>query len=454
MKALPHVSARPCWDSMDKQICKQLIPTMINFITLPLTGAIDNIFIGTLANPLANAGQLAADQVFMTSGVFTEALPAATRPFVAQAHARGNTSEVQLTSGAAMSVSLATGSLVSLLLARGSEFWLLALGSKAALQFSAPYLAYRLPGVIPAIMSAVGFSTLQGVKDSVTPMKISVASLALNALLNYLLMFPAGLGIVGAAIATAASQIVAGIVYAFILLRRKLIYWSAVFSLPSREMLSKFAPAVGALLLSAIARQSVFASITKVVQGLDSTGVAAAAHSITLTFWQLGGILLYAMQNVATTLMAGELGAKESTPESARATAKRLLAWGSLLGFAMAAMQIIGLPFLQVFHPIKDVQIAARVPSIIGAVLQVINGFLFVGEGIMLASGGVGLLAIGRVIAAVGTILALGVVPRTLVGVWSCFWVYIFGRLSTFVWFWFANSPVQKGQNRQPKPAL
>ena len=35
----------------------------------------------------------------------------------------------------------------------------------------------------------------------------------------------------------------------------------------------------------------------------------------------------------------------------------------------------------QVFSPLPEVQEAARLPSIIGAVLQIINGVVFIGEG-------------------------------------------------------------------------
>ena len=38
-----------------------------------------------------------------------------------------------------------------------------------------------------------------------------------------------------------------------------------------------------------------FVAITKVTQGLDTTGVAAAAHATTIALWQLGGVILFAL---------------------------------------------------------------------------------------------------------------------------------------------------------------
>jgi len=195
----PRTKVWPCWDALDKQICKQAVPTIINFLSLPLAGAVDNAFIGVLANPLANAGQLAADQVYAISGLFTEGLPMAARPLIAKAHAAGNKDEVTEVVGAAIFLSVILGSMVTLIVGLGSSHWVLAIGSKAALSFSLPYLLYRLPGVIPSAVSSVGFSSLQSVMDSVTPIKVSFVSLILNTVFNYLLMFPAGLAIAGAA---------------------------------------------------------------------------------------------------------------------------------------------------------------------------------------------------------------------------------------------------------------
>ena len=71
-----------------------------------------------------------------------------------------------------------------------------------------------------------------------------------------------------------------------------------------------------------------FVAITKTTQGLDTTGVAAAAHATTIALWQLGGVVLFAMGSVATILTSAELGKKDSSSEEARAVARRVLSWG------------------------------------------------------------------------------------------------------------------------------
>ena len=97
---------------------------------------------------------------------------------------------------------------------------------------------------------------------------------------------------------------------------------------------------------------------------------------------------------------------------SARGLANRLLAWGLLAGIALGFAQLAAVPLLGALSPLEDVQRAARVPSIIGALLQSINGLVFVGEGIMQGTGSFLRLAAGNAVATGGMLLALQVLAR------------------------------------------
>ena len=66
----------------------------------------------------------------------------------------------------------------------------------------------------------VGFAAFRGVLDTVTPLKIAIAANLVNVVLDPILIFNAGLGVAGAALATAASQIFAAAAYISLLLRR------------------------------------------------------------------------------------------------------------------------------------------------------------------------------------------------------------------------------------------
>lgn len=175
---------------------------------------------------------------------------------------------------------------------------------------------------------------------AVTPLKIAIVACAVNALLNPLLMFPAKMGIAGAALATSISQLVSGAAYLTLLLRRGLVRWRTALRPPSKAMLAKVAAAGGAVQVRNIALNVAFIAITRKTQTLDSTGIAAAAHSVTIALWQLGGVLLFAMGSVATLLTSAEIGKAESTAEDARAIALRVLSWGGLMGAALGVLQV------------------------------------------------------------------------------------------------------------------
>lgn len=194
-----------------------------------------------------------------------------------------------------------------------------------------------------------------------------------------------------------------------------------------------------------IALNVAFISITKTTQSLDTTGVAAAAHATTIALWQLGGVVLFAMGSVSTILTSAELGRPASSPREVRAVARRLLSWGLTLGASLGALQLASLPLLRLFTPLAEVRQAARLPSLIGALLQLINGAVFVGEGLMVASGAFAALAAGQVVATASFLLALRLAPPSLVSLWLCFWIFNAVRLLNFGrFFWFTDSPLSE----------
>ena len=74
-------------------------------------------------------------------------------------------------------------------------------------------------------MSAVGFAAFRGCLDVTTPLAVSTASNAVNAVLDPLLIFKARIGLGGAAITTAISEACACAAYLVLLPRRRLLTW-------------------------------------------------------------------------------------------------------------------------------------------------------------------------------------------------------------------------------------
>ena len=414
----------PCGDALDRRIMALSIPAVINFMILPLTNSVDLYWVGRMGDALATAGMGAANQVFSSVAWLTGFIPTVATPMIAGAAARGDTEAVQRHIAEAIFLSLALGLALTGALALFQEPSLLAVGSAAGLRYSLPYLAYRLPGLAADALSTVGFAAFRGVKDTVTPLQISALSNLVNIVLDPLLMFAAGWGIVGAALATTASQLFGAAAYIVILLRRKMVRLGAMFRPPSFAGLKQIGKAGLAVQIRALALNFAFIAVTRTTQRLDPTGgLSAAAHLVAIQLWQIGGVILFALSTVAQILVPAELSRPGGGARAAQATSSRLLAWGAVLGAAIGGAQLAALPTLKFFAPTAEVAALARVPSIIGALLQLINGVAFIGEGVMVGAGSFGALAAGQVIATAALVSALRF-ATTLTHVWLGFWLF------------------------------
>ena len=192
------------------------------------------------------------------------------------------------------------------------------------------------------------------------------------------------MGVTGAALATLAAEIVSAVAFTRIMLKQGLIRWSKLFKLPRWSTLKPLLQGGAALQLRNLALNITFLSVARVTQSIDNTGVSAAAHSIALQVFQVGGIVLLALSTVAQSLVPNEMvvkidpktGKRSGGRKAARALVNRMMSLGFLLGAALGALQILILPMIHKFTPLKEVQEAARLPSYIASFLQIINGLV------------------------------------------------------------------------------
>jgi Na+-driven multidrug efflux pump len=96
------------------------------------------------------------------------------------------------------------------------------------------YMFYRALALPATLVSMVGAAACLGQRDSATPLRVAGLSGLVNLVVDlYLVMGPPQMGITGAAIATAGSQILAAALYMTVLARRieikfRVPYWSRV----------------------------------------------------------------------------------------------------------------------------------------------------------------------------------------------------------------------------------
>ena len=181
------------------------------------------------------------------------------------------------------------------------------------------------------------------------------------------------------------------------------------------------------VLSRSVAMNAAFICVTRATQALDPTGEAAAAHTIAMQTWQLGGVVLFALSSVAAMLVPSTLNApveKGGGKVGAKLVADRMLGWGLAAGLLLAGCQLLALPLLNVFTPVESIREAARAPAMIGALLQLINGVTFVAEGVMQGHQAFFPLAVNAFVASAGLVASLHLFGSTLPGVWYSFGVF------------------------------
>ena len=362
-------AALPSGDELDKRIIALALPAIVNFAIVPLVGAVDTVFVGRMKNALALAGQGAANQVFSSTFWIISFLPSVVTPLIAQAVGSGDKDAVQDRVGESVFLGTLMGIIgCGLLLSIPHKALSMVLPAGApALEYATPYLSIRALTFIPAILSTVGFAVFRGSMDVVTPLKISLVSNIVNVVLDPLFIFNANMGVAGAAAATCVAEVVGFFLYIRALLEKKLMRWSKIFRVPSPSQLKPILMGGAGVQLRAVALNIAFLAVTRTTQALDGSGTAAAAHAITLQLWQLGGVFLLAMSTVASIIVPSEVAKSKKSGEkganvykNGKFAAERMLCWGGIMGITLGIVQLLCLPLLSVFSPLKEIQEAGE----------------------------------------------------------------------------------------------
>jgi len=428
---------RPRNDALDKLILALFIPAMLNFLIIPLVGAVDVFWVGRLEDAVSLAAQGAANQVFQSAFWIISFIPSVVAPVVAKAAAGGNKEELSKKIGEGIFCAAVVGAMGMIFMYTMRERCLgvvgVVAGSSTAAQ-AAPYVGFRALTFIPAIVSTVGFAAFRGTLDVMTPMKITLASQMMNVVLDPLLIFGFGavkaMGVAGAAIATSISEVFSSALYVSLLVKRNLVKLGDMVRPPSWKALGTLLVGGAGVQLRAVAQNITFLAVMRAILTMDETGTAAAAHTISSQVFQLGVIAILALSTIATILIPQRMNSMEKGgPREAKRIADRLLFWGVGIGLILAVMQAGAIPFIGVFSSLSEVQEQAKMPCLIGAALQPLNGIVFVGEGLMQGHQAFLRLAGGMFVSTGAMLMALHFYGNSLAGVWFCFTVFNTFRL-------------------------
>jgi putative MATE family efflux protein len=365
-----------------REILGLAVPAMGALAADPLLSLVDTALVGRLgtAVPLAALGINVA--VFTTVFWVFNFLTYGTTAEVARLRGAGRPAEAARYAVQALWLAVGFGAAVTVLLQAAAPLIVAAMGAAdPVVEPALAYLRIRAFAAVPVLVVAVGHGLFRGLKDTRTPLWVAVAANAANAGLSWALIYPAGLGVAGAAWGTLFAQL--GAATAFLLLARR--------RLPEAPSLRIDPPAMRAIMR--ISRH-LFLRTASLLGGLTlATAVAArmgttalAAHQIARELWSMLALTLDGFAIAGQAIVGTALGA--GRPEQARADARRLVGWG------LGAGLVIGVGYLlldQVLPRVftEEPTVLAEVASVwvLIALLQPIGGVVFVLDGVLMGAG-------------------------------------------------------------------
>jgi putative MATE family efflux protein len=289
---------------------------------------------------------------------------------------------------------------------------------------AATWLRVAVLGAPGILLAMAGNGWLRGVQDARTPMRFVLSAFALSGMLCPVLVYPAGLGLVGSAVANVAAQAVGGTLFVKALIRQ------GVGLRPRWSLLRGQLTVSRDLLLRGVAFQACFLSAAAVAARVSAA--ALGAHQIALQLWFFCALALDAVAIAAQSLIGAALGAGD--PAAARAIAVRVGRIGLLCGIGFAlAVGALAWVLPAAFSSDDQVRSQALVAWPWLVALLPVGGVVFALDGVLIGAGDVRYLRNLTVVSALGLFLPLVWVAHLLrlglTGIWAALAAFMVARL-------------------------
>ncbi|SCE63862.1 MATE family efflux transporter [Micromonospora mirobrigensis] len=300
--------------------------------------------------------------------------------------------------------------------------------SGAVADAAAHWLRIAALGAPGLLLAAAGNGWLRGIQDTRRPLWFVLAPNLLSALLCPLLVYPAGLGLVGSAVANAVAQSISGALFATALVREGISLRPRPRLIRQQLVLSRD------LLVRGVAFQASFLSATAVAARFGAAAVGA--HQVAVQLWFFTALVLDALAIAAQSLIGAALGAGDDT--GARALARRLALIGGACGVVFAALIAAGAGVVPAwFSSDPEVREQAMVAWPWFVALQPIGGVVFALDGVLIGAGDVRYLRNLTIVAALGGFLPAiwlaWAFDLGLGGIWAGLLLFVLLRLAALL---------------------
>lgn len=384
MKGRMKKGSQSAWRPTLHTLLVLSVPTIIEQIMATLLQYVDTSMVGQLGENATAAVSITTNITWLINSM-PGAIGTAVLILISRALGAGDKEEIRRLSQQALFLAVSSGlvlGLVSIALSPFIPGWM---GAEQAIRQEASryFTIISVPMVFRSI-STVMAAALRAVQDTRTPMRIGLLANALNIVLNYLLIYRAGLGVAGAAAASSVSYTISGLCMLAACRRSQLLSWKIREFKISLTLLKKCAvvglPVLGTSGVSCLG-YVVFAGL---VSGMGTT--VFAAHSIAVTAETIFYVPGYGLRTAASSLVGSAYGERDSEK-------MRRVAWISVL-VTVCMMCISGLvlyigsvPLMRLFSPsIPVVDLGAEMLRLV-ALSEPFFGLMVVLEGIFYGMG-------------------------------------------------------------------
>lgn len=297
-------------------------------------------------------------------------------------------------------------------------------GDPTVAEAAADWLRVAVLGVPGLLLAAAGNGWLRGIQDMRRPLYFVLGPNLLSAVLCPLLVYPAGLGLLGSAVANATAQTLSGVLFVGALIAERVSLRPHPRTIAQQLTLSRD------LLIRGLAFQASFLSATSVAARYGAASVAA--HQIAVQLFFFTALTLDSLAIAAQTLVGAALGGGDRI--GAERLARRVTLIGGLCGVGFAVVLAAGtfvVPSWFTDDPQVRDQALLAWPWFVA--IQPMAGVVFALDGVFIGAGDVRYLRNTTVGAAVGAFLPtiwLGyALDLGLGGIWAGLTLFVVVRL-------------------------
>jgi len=414
----------------NRAILRLALPALGALAIDPLLTLTDTAFVARLG--VTELAALGVDTAILTFAfIVFNFLAYVTTPLVAQALGRGNRAQARRWVGDALLLAVILGLVALTLIEVLAPALVDLIGAESEVAGPAvDYLRIRVLASPAVLIVTTGHGAFRGYQDTRTPLLVAIGVNLLNVVLDPVLIFGAGLGLQGAAIATVIAQYVGALWFLRLIRARKMA------DRPAR--VRDAIPTILALgrtgILVSIRTGFLLVGLTFAAATATRIGAAEiAAHQVVMQVWLLAAMIADSFAIAAQAMIGEAVGAGDVS--SVDRLTSRLLIWGvftgALLTFAFLAAGGL-LSNLVVDPGVAELTVSAG--SVAGWMMPVAAP-LFVADGIFF-----GLLALGTVIASTGfgalaVVLLISLTPLgdSLDGIWWAIAAMVIARGLVYV---------------------